>query len=96
MSSKTCEDRLPEDLEIVPASRVRTAWRISDAVLYRLERDRKLIPLRFGRRRYFSVGALRKFLDAAQQAAPISVPWDKPTEETNTNTTNKTEGQARQ
>jgi hypothetical protein len=73
-----CQNRLPEDLQLVSAAQVRSDWRVSDAVLYHLEKTGKLVPLRFGRRRYYSVGALRKFLDAAQTATLIAVPWKNP------------------
>lgn len=75
-----CQNQLPEDLQLVSAAQVRSDWRVSDAVLYRLEKTGKLVPLRFGRRRYYSVGALRKFLDAAQSAGLIAVPWKNPSD----------------
>jgi hypothetical protein len=82
---------LADDLQIIPVVKVRAAWRVSDAVLYHLEKTGELVPLRFGRRRYYSLNALRKFLESAQQAAPISVPWK--TTPDHPNSTNPTDGE---
>lgn len=78
---KNQEGALPDDIRLVSAAEVRRGWGVSEATLWRAERDGRLHALRIGRKKYYRLSDLRAFLDAASHAPPISVPWKTPSDE---------------
>lgn len=76
---KTTDDfnDLPDDLHLVPAQTVRRAWHLSVATEWRMEQKGELQPIRLGRRKYYRLSDLRRFLEQAAKNPPIAVPWQK-------------------
>jgi hypothetical protein len=66
---------LPEDLLLVPAPLVRTGWNVTETRLHRADKDGTLPRLRIGKRAFYRLTDLRAFLNRAQAAPPVAVPW---------------------
>jgi hypothetical protein len=64
-----------DDICLVPAPQIRRAWGLCETTMWGLEKKGLLHPVRIGRRKYYMLRELRKFLDEAKHAGPISVPW---------------------
>lgn len=69
------EVQLPAELRLVSAIQVRQAWPISEAQLWRKDKDGQLPRLRIGKRAFYRLTDLTAFLNRAQAAPPVAVPW---------------------
>lgn len=70
-----CAVDLPDDLRLVSAIQVRNAWPISEAQLWRADKSGQLPRLRYGKRAFYRVDDLRAFLNRAEKAPPVEVPF---------------------
>ena len=67
----------PDELRLVPAELLRREWHLSQTTEWRMEKNGDLKPLRIGRRKFYRLADLRRFLDEAGKRPPIDVPWRK-------------------
>ena len=70
---------MPEELRLVSAIQVRQQWPISEAQLWRADKAGELPRLRYGKRGFYRLTDLRAFLNRAQSAPPVAVPWQNAT-----------------
>jgi len=70
-------NELPEDLKLIPATAVRKGWYFSENRLWTANKTGALPRLRDGKRVFYRLSDLRAFLQRAEQAPPIKVPWKK-------------------
>ena len=75
MKPNTVLNDLPDDLCLVPSASVRKAWHLSGTTEWRMERSGELQPIRIGRRKFYRLSDLRRFLDQAAKKPPFAVPW---------------------
>ncbi|MGD0059360.1 MAG: helix-turn-helix domain-containing protein [Verrucomicrobiia bacterium] len=70
MSKQKMQSVLPPDLQVIQPSQLQKEWQLSPVTLWRLEKSKKLVPVRIGRRKFYRFDDLRKFM-AESTAATI-------------------------
>ena len=73
MNGDRKREPLPGELEIIPSAKVP----LPETIKWRLDKDGSLPRLRIGRRAYYRLSDWQAFLNRAEKAPPVAVPWAK-------------------